>query len=248
MSSTTKGGDQVRFFCCLGLSILVLALLPSLAAADSGWYIAVDAGKTQFSNDARPDAALYTAFGTGGPSSPLVHNDDGTGRRFAGGYRFNQYWGLEVGHVDLGEATSDVNIVTSPSPSSCGLSCANSYDLAPKLKAHGWTAVAIGNLPLGSGWELYGRGGYFMWRLELNDDVTPTNSPPYGNKTKIAPTGFNSSSNASGMHATYGFGVRWFFADHWTVRLGWDSYKGMAFSDFYPVDVNMRSLGVEYHF
>lgn len=242
--------------CRLRITTLILALVPSIAVADPGWYLAVDAGRTAFSNDAKPDAVLATASGAGQPSSPLTHEDDGTGHRLALGYGFSPYWGIEFGYVDLGEATSDVNIVTNPSPSSCGLSCADSYDLATKLTARAWTIHVIGNLPLGDSWALYGRAGYFIWRLDLNDNITPTNSPPYGNKsipTTTSAFGYTplfASLNATGWHSTYGVGVRWSVAAHWTACLGWDTYQGMSFNTpfAYSVDVNIRSLGIEYQF
>ena len=222
-------------------------VLPSIAAADDGgWYLAADLGKTHYSDHAKFDSALLRITS---PTSPVTFDDDGSGHRIAIGRRFSPYWGFEAGYVDLGEATAHMSGISFTTGLTCGLPCESSYDIDPKLKARGWTAELTGRLPLGADWALDGRAGFMRWRLDLDTDVTPTMSPPYGNTS--VPGG--KSFNGHGTKATYGFDVSWSFAEHWAARLGWDKYKSMsyavaAFVTGSPVDVNMRSLGIEYRF
>ena len=228
----------------IGIFAAVLAM-PSVASADDrGWYVAVDYGKTHYSDNAKFDVSIYRVTTQ---TSPITFDDDSHGHRIVGGYRFNSYWGLEAGYVDLGHATAYLSGVSAPLGTSCGPSCENSYNFDPELEARGWTSEVTGRLPLGHGWALDGRIGLMRWRMDLDSDVTPTNSPPYGNTSVPANTRFS----GTGTSTTYGYGVSWAFSQHWTARLSWDKYQNMYFgtnSSGYTYDVPLRSLGLEYHF
>jgi hypothetical protein len=217
-------------------------LLPSIAVADPGWYVSADAGRTTFSTTAKFDVSLAPP----GTTSPFVFTDDERGRRMLVGFRPDSYWSIEAGYVDLGQTMGNTSVITQPSgPSSCGLPCENSYNLEASLKAHGETLDIVGSLPLGDQWSLFLRAGLIRSRLELDNQVVPTNNPPYGNTSIPADT----NQSVTGLRHTYGVGVSWHFASHWAAHLSWDRYIGLGNSNTtWNPDVELRSVGIEYRF
>src|ERR1051325_10543206 len=91
------------------LSILIACLLaPSIAAAaDSGWYVGFDWGRTTASN--APGGLTYAdSFGItipyGDPALKTSRTTSlrSTSKKVEGGYWVNPYAGLQVGYLDLG--------------------------------------------------------------------------------------------------------------------------------------------------
>lgn len=226
----------------LAILSAILMLLPSVAAADSGWYVAADVGRATFSTTAKFD--LFLALP--GTTSPFVYTDDERGRRILIGYRPNSYWSIEAGYVNLGQTMGNTSVITQPSnPGSCGLPCENSYNLEASLKAHGETLEIVGNLPLGDQWSVFARAGFIRSHLELDNHVVPTNNPPYGNTTIPA----DNNQSVDGIRHAYGVGVSWRFASHWAVHLSWDRYIGLGNSNSnWNPDIKFRSVGIAYSF
>ncbi|MDE2070511.1 MAG: outer membrane beta-barrel protein [Gammaproteobacteria bacterium] len=214
-----------------GFAILagVLAFFPSAArAANAGWYAAVDAGQSRFTNIATYRNPVY-------PDS-LGSTD--AGYRLGGGYQFNSYFGLEASYVHLGGVTGSY---TNPGSGFCGL-CAQSYIVNGELKTHGWTLELVGAYPFNDRWAIFARAGEIEADSELNADYTPI--PPY-----YCLFCENSSVTSSDVDVTYGMGVRWSFTQHWAARLSWDRYVSLGYK--LPVDgfnINLAAIGIVYQF
>jgi OOP family OmpA-OmpF porin len=124
------------------------------------------------------------------------------------GYRFIKFFGLEGGYVDFGNQ-SDSN---------------NGIDLS--VDATAWDLFAVGVLPIGKHFELFGKFGYFRWdrNAEASGVVT-------------------GSTNDTGNNPVYGGGMAFVFGKHFGVRLEYERYK-MSDVD----NLNQESAGIELRF
>ena len=107
------------------LGFLVLCLLaPGVAAADdSGWYLALDAGSTQFANTLYVPGLISRTPVT----TPAHYENSSTGYRFSGGYQFDAYLGAELDYADLGHQSMSADVVSHPQSNDCGPACETSY-------------------------------------------------------------------------------------------------------------------------
>ena len=72
------------------------------------------------------------------------------------GYRFNSYFGLEVGYVDLGAAEYSAEGVINVGGPTLG------FEADASFEASGPTASVVGVLPVSGAFDLYGKGGIFF--------------------------------------------------------------------------------------
>lgn len=217
---------------CIVILIVGLVFLPvTVLAENSGWYLAADAGQSNFTGTADLSTAYY--------ASPSNNTD--TGYRLNAGYQFNPYFGLEAGYVDFGQVTGNRAIVGPPPPGlySCGYLCPMSYDVNLNLKSHGWTLVATGTYPFNDQWSISARIGEIDAHSELNLDDVPI--PPYG----AGEQPYTESFTSTDWHGTYGVSLNWSFTKDWALRLGWDKYINLGNNESTgSYDVNLASLGI----
>ena len=227
----------------LRLSILAISLLaPAIAAAaDSGFYLGYDLGRAKASET--PPFSAESVEGTV-TSTPVTSELSSSGHRFIFGYGFDPYVGIEFADADLGSHALHTQMVSRPPGVSCGLLCENSYDNSPRETVRGWSLSVVGSYPLPYGFSVFARYGTFWEHLEYDAGVTGTNSPPFGNPD--LPQDIHGTVNAT--TDTFGFGVRWSFAEHWALRASWDDYRGLNDITAQTFDVRFKSIGVEYRF
>lgn len=129
------------------LAATLVACLPLVAHAKSGWYVGLDAGKAQ------ADAEVVEYF-LGGD---VTDQDDGssTGIHLRGGYQFGRFFALEGGFADFGEYEYSFDPDDCPfgAPGPCPFSVSTSF--------RGFTLSMLGILPLGDRWSIHGRLGFF---------------------------------------------------------------------------------------
>jgi OmpA-OmpF porin, OOP family len=213
---------------------LIFSLSATLADSD-GWYVAADAGQSDFTGTADLNSADY---------APILSNTD-SGYRLSAGYQFNQYFGLEVGYADFGRVNGNGSVVGPPPPglSSCGYLCPMSYDVNLNLKTHGWTLAFIGSYPFNEEWSISARVGEIDAHSELNIDDVPI--PPY--ETGEQP--YSESFTSTNWRGAYGLSLNWLFAERWAARLSWDRYVNLGNNNnIGSYDVNLASLGIVYRF
>jgi OOP family OmpA-OmpF porin len=140
-------------------------------------------------------------------SSDTFNSSATTYKAFAG-YRLFKFFGLEGGYVDFGNQ----------SDSSSGI------DLS--VDATAWDLFAVGVVPIGKHFELFGKFGYFRWdrNAEASGAVT-------------------SSDSTTGNNPVYGAGMAFVFGKHFGVRLEYEKYK-MSDVD----NLNQESAGLELRF
>jgi opacity protein-like surface antigen len=177
---------------------LALVLAPALAQAqDGGFYLGGALGQSKFKD----------WCDTGGSSITLPScKDSDTAWKFLGGYRFNRYVAAEASYLDWGEVTA---------------STSTGVQVAAKQRSYG--LAAVGTLPLGERFELFGKAGFLMTQQETRR-ITPNPSTVDRDETELH----------------YGLGARYAFTRNWAARAEWENTDKLK--------VEMLSLGVEYRF
>jgi OOP family OmpA-OmpF porin len=174
---------------------LVCALLTGPALAqDTGFYIGGAVGQ------ANMDGACE------GLPAGVSCDDKDTAWRVFGGYQFNRNFAAELGYANLGEATA----------SGLGVSAA--------VEVTAWDLVAVGLLPLGSNFSVYGKLGMYSGEAELTSNV-------------------GISEEDSGSDITFGVGVRYDFTRNLGVRAEWQRYN-----DVNDEALDVMSIGVLWRF
>lgn len=129
-----------------------------------------------------------------------------TGWKLLGGYRFNRYVGVEASYIDWGEVTASFNT-----------------GAQVVAKQHSYGLAAVGTIPLGERFELFGKAGFLMTEQETR---------------RITPNPLNVSRDDTEFH--YGAGVKSAFTRNWAVRGEWEKTDKLK--------VELLSIGVEYRF
>lgn len=124
-------------------SILIL-LAASLAATaaqaiEPGWYVGGSVGQTDVKDDDCPDGASC--------------DDDDIAWKAFGGYQFNQYWGLEVGYLDLGEYD------------------AKGPGTDATFEADGFSYMATAGYPITDKFSILTRFGGYRWDADLDSSI-----------------------------------------------------------------------------
>jgi len=177
-------------------------LVAASQTAAQGFYIGGSVGKSDFDDDnAIPD--LIT--------SGSVDGSD-TGFKIFGGYQFNQHFGVELAWVDLGKAGY--------SGTFSGLPVTGGT-----VETSGLNLSAVGILPLGSGFALFGKAGFFAWESKAKD---VTGGLPFSGKE-------------DGTDLSYGVGASYDFTKNFAIRAEWERFKAVG-------DIDLLSVGIVYKF
>jgi OmpA-OmpF porin, OOP family len=172
----------------------------------------------------RPDAGFYLggALGpatfkewctTGGAPNASFNSceDTDTAWKLLGGYRFNRYFALEASYIEWGEVTANLNLGVPPT----------SVQVA--ASQHSYGLAAVGTLPLGERFELFGKAG-----LLQNEQET----------RRVSPNPSTIKRDETGFH--YGLGAKYAVTRNWALRGEWENTEKLK--------AEMLSIGVEYRF
>lgn len=189
----------------------------SAQAADTGFYVGGSAGRSEVNdfNGSDLDAELATL----GLISSSSTDDTDTGWKAFAGYRFMKYLAVEGAYTNFGEATAN-SIVTAPSAGVVNTT----------LESDAWTLSALGILPLGDRFSLFGRVGVNFWNI----DVSATGTGGGGTAT--------ASDSDDGTDWVYGVGAAYDFTPNLSARGEWERY------DFDDSDVDLLSAGISWSF
>ena len=180
---------------------VALLLASALAQAqDSGFYLGGALGQSKLKDWC--SGATATAFFNS-------CNDTDTSWKLLGGYRFNRYVGVEASYIDWGEVTASVTVSGTVA------------EVAAKQQSYG--LAAVGTLPIGERFELFGKAGFLMTEQETR---------------RITPNPSTVDRDESELH--YGLGARFLFTRNWVARAEWENTDKLK--------VEMLSIGVEYRF
>ena len=206
----------------LALTSAVVAM-PATYAANTGLYLGLSAGQgtaEDFPSAAEFDAAL-NFFGVTTSSSST--DDSDYAYKIFGGYKVNKYFAVEGSWTDLGEATYSATVV-SPISGNANAS----------WEASAFALSALGILPLGSQFELFGKVGITFWDADARVSFDGAELD---------------AADDDGSGVLYGVGASFNFTPNLGVRAEWERYDGIGEDDTTgQSDFEMWSVGLQYNF
>ena len=199
--------------------VFLFSLILSLntLAEEKGFYVGGSVGHTSI--DTLSEGQVNANLAAGGITATSNVDDTDMGWKLFGGYNFNQYFGLELGYVDLGEASLDIT-ATAPAAATASVSA----------EADGFQFTGIARYPLMNNFDVFGKVGGFVWDVEGGGSVTS------GATTVVV------SAEDDGSSIMFGFGAEYELQNNIGIRAEWERFE--VSSD----DVDMFSIGVEYDF
>lgn len=202
--------------------LVFLALSASFAvsgvqAGDTGFYMGGSFGQSKISDFSGSDFDNEMAL-SGLTSSTSTDDTDISWKAFAG-YQIMKNLAVEGAYTNFGEFTAR-STITVP-----GTGVVNT-----EVKAEAWTLSALGILPLGDRFSLFGRLGVNFW----NADISAVGSGSGG----VASV----SDSSDGTDWVYGLGATYNVAKNLNLRGEWERY------DFDGTDVDLLSVGVAFKF
>lgn len=152
-----------------------------------------------------------------GDVSPFSCDDTDTAYKIFGGYKFNRNLAVEGGYAQLGEAS------------------VSGFGLSLTAEATAWDLAAVGSLPLGNNFSLFGKVGLYSGEIEVSSNV------PGGNGKKTT------------SNLTYGFGAQFDFTRNLGLRGEWQRYAdaktpSTAATDEEKIDIDVLSIGIIWKF
>jgi opacity protein-like surface antigen len=183
---------------------LALLLASGIASADPsrfGPYVEAGASKTHFDLE---KAGLDYWSEVPAEASSLDRRD--TGYAIAVGFRFSPYLAVEAGYLDLGKTTYLIEDNGS----------AARLDLGSK----GPTLSLIGSLPINDVFSVEARAGLYFSDVDLGTTILAG--------TLVVLGALEGESGGENPGWLLGAGAVASFADHWSVRAGYDYLDGKA--------------------
>jgi OOP family OmpA-OmpF porin len=215
------------------MGLALAAAATSIRADDRGWYFGFTGGHAQaaLSRGAMDDVVLrgFALAGTPVVSGRSDLDDGDISLSLAGGYRFFQYFALEGGYVDFGtakyRASGMVNAGGSLIPAG----------YSADFEAKGFTAAAVGAVPLHDGFELHAKLGSLFADTEISERLS-------GGGITVSDS-FSSNS----QDIFYGLGLGLHLGEHWNFSLDWQQFANVGDEDETgETDIDRYSLGVSF--
>jgi len=212
---------------CLGLG-----LIGSAHAGEPGWYLVGFGGESSASGASQNqmDENLVPIFESGGldvVDFTSTIDDSDTGFGFAGGYQLNRHFAMEFAYVDLGslDYQATVTVTDGVDERDAEVRFGNS--------AHGPVVSAIGILPIGERFSVFGRVGLSLLNAEGSVRITLDGASQHASQ---------SSQKTDPM---YGLGAEFNVSKNFAVRVAWDRYLDIGTKDIAgDVDADLITLGV----
>ena len=154
----------LRYRPLLTAAFLALGVASAPARAqqpDEGWFIGAGGGASKFNDGCN----ILSGAGT--------CDDNGSYWKVFGGYRFNPYFGFELGYTDFGEVERTVGATTAT------------------YEATGMDIVLVATIPLNREFSLFGKYGLYRWDV----DLTVTGAAAVSAKGKDVTYGFGAHYN-----------------------------------------------------
>lgn len=215
-------------FVCLGLGSA------AAEASEPGWYVFAFGGESSASGftPRASDENLTDIFNNAGfnvDSIASTVDDSDTSFGLGGGYQLNENFAFEFAYLDLGSFSSDATATLSQDE------VAGTTDVEAELEssASGPVVWALGILPIGERFSVYGRAGIGLMQADGTLRVTDENGTQRANQ----------SSQKTSL--IYGAGAEYSFAKYFAVRLAWDRYTDVGTDDVAGnIDADVLSLGI----
>jgi OOP family OmpA-OmpF porin len=213
------------------LLCLALGWAVSAQAAEPGWYLVGFGGQSSAAslNKSQTDDNLVAIFEFAGLdvadiSSTLDDSDTAFG--LGGGYQLNDHFAFEFAYVDLGsveyQATATVSDGVDEADAEVGL----------ESSANGAVLSALGILPVGDRFSVFGRVGFSLMSAKGTARIT------------LEGVSDRLSQDSQKSDPVLGVGAEYSLGRHFAVRLAWDRYFDVGTEDVTgDVDADLYSLG-----
>lgn len=193
----------------IALAAIGLFATTASHAQDSGFYFGVGAGSSEYNDTLRRQIFdAYEGNASYAVESARLSDKSGSTFKFTAGYRFTPWLSGELAYARLGEAHSDFRL-NSIAPLTSGTAA-----IEGEYKLHGISAVAVGEIPLGTDFSASLRAGLVFSRLEYAERGTTASDTPHrfeaGDEDKTRPIA--------------GLGLAWNIDPEWSLRLDWDRW------------------------
>lgn len=210
---------KAKSFVALGMFALSMS---AATAADTGWYAGGGGGYTTYNGDAvglAPPLASETYTVT-------RIDDDSTGWKLFGGYKFHKNWAVELAYVDLGKFSMDANV----SPGLFGIGTEYA-----EAKPTCWNLSAVGILPLRNNFSLLGKLGVCAWddHPRVEETILGVVTPESG------------GVESSGTDLTYGLGFQYDLSKNVGLRAEWERFDNVIHDRNH---VDLWSVSLQYSF
>lgn len=195
------------------VALIAAMEMTSANAADSGWYVGLGAGQSSVDVDGGEIDGLLAADSITATTSV---DDTDTAWKIFGGYRMNANFGLEAAYMDYGTISADSTVTAL----SAGV-------VNVDLDTTAWLLDAVGYLPLGNGFELFGKLGVALWDIEGNFSGSGGES------------GFSGSADDDGSDFHFGVGAGYALTDNIGIRAEWERITGDADLDAWTISAQI---------
>lgn len=204
----------------LGLVALAAVVGAPAKAADSGWYIGANLGRSQAKID---DPRIVSGLLFGGfTTTSIVDYDHHLAYKLLGGYQFNKYFALEAGYFDLGRFGFTASTVPAGT-------------LHGDLKLQGEYLDALGMVPFTDKFSAFGRVGANY--AETKDAFSGTGFVGVPNPTR----------NEYATHYKFGVGLEYHFTAALGGRVEAERYR-IDDAVGNKGDIDLFSVGLVYRF
>jgi outer membrane protein OmpA-like peptidoglycan-associated protein len=196
----------------LALTIALIVAAGTASAAEEGLFLGIGAGQSTMEAESNNNL---------GPTLKVDESDNAY--KFYGGYNFTNWFGIEGGYIELGNASESQTF----SPVVTG----NPERIEAEVSANGWQGFGVLYLPLGN-FDLFAKVGGIAANIDVETKLRfPGPVPPAG-------TTSDDSSEGNGMMA-YGAGAMYNFG-HWSIRAEYEAYDVDKLDDLYAVTGSLQ--------
>jgi OOP family OmpA-OmpF porin len=207
-----------RFAFALAVALGLVSV--TAMAADPGFYAGVGIGQFNVEID---------SVDLGDGSTSLGFDDDDTGFKIFGGYQFLPWLGAELGYVDGGTASESYS---DPDLGGAKLD----------VDVSAFTAAAVGTLPIGDMFELYGKLGMAFWQGDLTASITGA----LCDELQASGESCSDSVDDDGEDFYYGLGAGFNIGESFNVRIEYEVFE--IDPQDVDADANFLSLSGVYRF
>lgn len=192
----------------------------AFAGEEMGFYAGGSVGLSLYEDEEDDIAASMAAAGFSG--SIDTDNTD-LGWKLYGGFRFNPYFGTEIGYIDLGEQSVDVSL-SSPLVGNVNATA----------EVNGVSLTGTAGYPILPQAYVFGKLGGYVWDSNVDGGLSVGATP-------VVSLG----DDDNGVDLTFGIGGTWELVEHVKVRAEWERFQGLGDED---TDVDLFSGGIQYDF
>ena len=193
------------------------------SAADLGGYVGIAAGQSRANVDKGEIDSAFASLGLGSRTST---DETDFGFKVYGGYQFNQYFAVEGGYTNLGKAKSHTVFTSGGSGTADG-----------EWKSYSIDVSALGILPLGNQFALFGRAGVSLWDVKFDFSANGSGGAA------------STSESENGVSPLLGIGGMISLSSNWTARAEFERHFSVGKSDTTgKSDIDLISVGLQYRF